>query len=92
MKYSDKYEQFYNSKEWKQLRRQVMQDNDYLCAECKRNGKIRQATQVHHKVPIEEDYGLRLEYDNMEALCNQCHNVAHERRSQLSRFMEEWNG
>lgn len=92
MNYNDKYQSFYQSTEWKQLRRQVMLENDYLCAECKRKGKVKQAKAIHHKITLDEDYNKRLEWDNLEPLCRKCHNEAHDRRSELQKFMEEWNG
>lgn len=90
-KYADKHKSFYNSNGWKQTRKQVLIDNGYLCSECKRHGKIRHAKQVHHKVTLEEDYSKGLDYDNLEPLCDECHNKVHERRSELQRFMEGWN-
>lgn len=31
---------------------------------------------VHHIVPIEEDYSLRLDNDNLITLCSLCHSIA----------------
>ena len=30
---------------------------------------------VDHIVPLEIDYSLRLRYDNLQVLCNPCHNI-----------------
>lgn len=103
-RYNQKYQPFYQSSEWKELRERVLQDNNYLCSECKKKGIIRTANTVHHKIPIEVDWSKRLDYDNCIAVCgsenkktdkgkdkrSNCHNKLHERRSQLSRFLEEW--
>ena len=66
-----------------------MIDNSYLCAKCKAKGLIVTATQVHHKIPIEKDKGKALDYNNLVPLCDSCHNEAHERRSELQRFIEK---
>lgn len=105
-RYAELYQGFYNSSEWKELRKQVLVDSCYLCSECKKQGKIKEANTVHHVVPIEEDWSKRLDYNNCIAVCGSkkknknrkkedqeenCHNRLHERRSGLQRFMEERN-
>lgn len=71
-----KYIEFYNSADWKLLKNKKMQDEQYRCERC---GKL--AVEVHHKKPIQTDKGwiLRLVYDNLEALCLDCHNYRHNR-------------
>ena len=41
--------------------------------------KIKPATQVHHIVPYEVRPDLGLDEDNLEAICDSCHNAAHGR-------------
>ena len=76
-----KYKQFYNSNEWKTLREKKLQDEEYQCEKCNSKGKRKLATEVHHKKYIQTDEGweLRLDYDNLEALCIDCHNHRHSR-------------
>ena len=71
-----KYLQFYKSIEWKLLKDKKLQDEQYLCERC---SKL--ATEVHHikYIQTEEGWPLRLEYDNLEALCTNCHNYRHSR-------------
>lgn len=71
-----KYKQFYNSKEWKLLKEKKLLDVQYRCERC---GHI--AVEVHHIRPIQINEGwiLRLAYDNLEALCTDCHNYRHKR-------------
>lgn len=71
-----KYTQFYNSKEWRILSAKYTQDKGYKCELC---GKI--ATEVHHRKPIQTDQGwtMRLDYNNLELLCVDCHNKRHNR-------------
>lgn len=71
-----KYKQFYNSKDWKVLKEKKLQDEQYRCERCKKL-----AVEVHHVKYIQTDEGweLRLDYDNLEALCVDCHNYRHSR-------------
>ena len=71
-----KYLQFYKSNEWKLLKNKKLQDEQYLCERCKKL-----ATEVHHikYIQTEEGWPLRLDYDNLEALCTDCHNYRHSR-------------
>ena len=70
------YSSFYNSPDWKLLKNKKMQDEQYRCERC---GRL--AVEVHHIKPIqtEEGWVLRLVYDNLEALCLECHNYRHNR-------------
>lgn len=71
-----KYVRFYNSVDWRTLSAKYTQDKGYKCERC---GRF--ATQVHHKQAIQTPQGWdrRLDYDNLELLCTQCHNDRHNR-------------
>ena len=71
-----KYVRFYNGIDWRTLSMRYTIDKGYKCEVC---GKI--ASQVHHKKPIQtpEGWELRLDYNNLELLCTQCHNDRHNR-------------
>lgn len=75
-----KYIRFYKSKEWQQLSGAYMQAKGYQC-EFKGKRCQRMATEVHHVEPIQKDSGWirRLDYDNLMAVCVQCHNEVHKR-------------
>lgn len=90
MRYADKYKQFYNSRDWKNIREQVLCDHEFLCQDCKKNGKIKMGNQVHHIEPIQDNWNKRLDYDNLIVLCAECHNKRHERNSGLEDFIQEW--
>ena len=81
-KYNDKrdpkYKTFYNSKEWYLLKEKKLQDEQYRC-EFKNCNKL--AVDVHHIKPIQtsEGWELRLDYNNLEALCIEHHNFRHNR-------------
>jgi 5-methylcytosine-specific restriction protein A len=65
---------FYNSKQWKDTRRTVMLRDDNLCQNCLRNGLYTKANVVDHVIEVKDDYDKRLDTDNLEALCHECHN------------------
>ena len=71
-----KYIRFYASANWKILRDKYKQDKQYKCEICGRY-----ATEVHHKIPIQIDEGWerRLDYNNLECVCVDCHNKKHKR-------------
>ena len=89
--YHEKFDKFYQSKEWTLLRNQKFYDADGLCELCKKNGIIKEAKEVHHIVPIEIDWSKRLDYANLIALCSDCHNEQHERISPLQKFLNVWD-
>ncbi|WP_083283820.1 HNH endonuclease [Staphylococcus sp. HMSC10C03] len=63
------YLRFYKSKQWQNTRELVMIDNHYLCRQCGR-----QANVVDHIIPTKVDWSKRLEKENLQPLCNECHN------------------
>ena len=89
--YHEIYNRFYNSPEWKHLRAYVFNRANGICEECKRNGIIKAGKEVHHKKPLDKWWELRLDADNCELLCADCHNQKHERVSELQKFLTEWN-
>lgn len=78
-----KYVRFYNSKEWKILSRKRLQDDGYKCVKC---GTI--ASEVDHIQAIQtpEGWELRLDYDNTQSLCVECHNIKHARFVKKKRY------
>ena len=90
MNYHEKYKYFYNSSEWKTLRNYKFGMADGLCEKCKKNEIVRAGREVHHIIPIEEDWSKRLNFDNLILLCSDCHNEQHERISQLQKFLKQW--
>lgn len=73
---------FYNTKAWKDTRRNYKQSKGNLCERCLKQGKITPADVVHHKEPLTmnniNDLNISLGWGNLEALCNQCHADVHE--------------
>ena len=77
----NKYLKFYKSSEWKLLKEKRLQDSKYLCERCAKKGIKKIATEVHHKKPIQTNEGWekRLDYNNTESVCIDCHNFYHKR-------------
>lgn len=73
-----KYLAFYKSKAWKDQSRARLQSVGYRC-EARLQGCQGLAVEVHHKKPIQtpEGWDLRLDWDNLEAVCTSCHNGRH---------------
>ena len=70
---------FYKSTKWKTKRINILKRDEYLCQECKRYGKTTGATTVHHVKPLEFNYELRLDNNNLISLCSKCHDKMHDR-------------
>lgn len=68
-----KYEAFYHSTVWKKLSYQYKLANP-MCEACLKRGVIRKVDIADHIVPIKQDWTKRLDYSNLESLCQYCHN------------------
>lgn len=73
--------QFYGSQVWRDTRTAYKKSVGGLCERCLKRGLIRPAVIVHHKVYIDEkninDPNVVLNWDNLEALCADCHALEH---------------
>ena len=96
----DKLYQFYKSKEWQQLKADVLAAAHNECVKCKAKGKISRATQVHHVQWVKRHPELALSrtytykgkiYPNLLPLCHKCHDEEHERfgNEKKKQFNEE---
>lgn len=67
---------FYYSRAWKKVSRAYMTSRNYICERCGRP-----ATICHHKTYLNgvnvHDPEVALNFDNLEALCANCHNIEH---------------
>ncbi|MBR5299848.1 MAG: HNH endonuclease [Bacteroidales bacterium] len=72
---------FYKSREWENCRTAYLQQVGYWCERCKAKGIYEPARVVHHKIHLNEsnyrDASISLNFDNLEALCQDCHNKEH---------------
>lgn len=72
---------FYVSWEWKRCREGYLKSVGGLCQRCAAQGRIAPATEVHHKKRLTpeniRDPRVALGWDNLEALCQDCHKKEH---------------
>lgn len=98
----NKIELFYYSEDWKELRQDVLDFFHNECQECLKTGRYTKADCVHHinEVRHRPDLALSRYYIdgqgnkcvNLVPLCNQCHNIVHDKLSKWQRkdkFMNE---
>lgn len=98
----DKIELFYYSDDWKELRLEVLEELFFECQECLKKGIYTKADCVHHinEVRVRPDLALSKYYvdskgqrqRNLVPLCNQCHNIVHDKLGEWQRkdrFMNE---
>ena len=71
-------QKFYNSKEWRKKRDEILTRSNGLCVICWLLGRVRSATSVHHIKKLREHFGLRLDDDNLIALCRSCHELVED--------------
>lgn len=85
MTYAHQYDAFYHSQAWKKVRLQALKRDYYLCQICKRRGVIKQADTVDHVIPLREAWDKRLDLNNLQSICHECHNRKHFEKG-LSNF------
>lgn len=77
--------EFYQTKEWKAVRKVILIKQGGLCARCKK----RPAYHVHHKIHLTDlnykDPMISLHEDNLEGLCKECHNDEHHPSGSIRR-------
>ena len=67
-------QQFYNSKEWRKKRLEIINRSFGMCEVCWNcYGRIREGKEVHHIVKLRTNFNLRLESSNLILVCIDCH-------------------
>lgn len=86
---------FYNSAAWEQCRMSYISKVGGLCERCKAQGIIKPGYIVHHKIYITPDNiqnpDVLLNHDNLEYLCQDCHNAEHTTKK-IKRYVVDENG
>ena len=81
---------FYWSKEWKSLKRKIINRDNSECQVCKSEGKVTLNNLiVHHIHPLEFYSNKSLDEDNLITVCMQCHNTIHS-QSSTKQWDDEW--
>jgi 5-methylcytosine-specific restriction endonuclease McrA len=82
----DRLDKFYNSPQWRKLRKEVIAENKNECQDCKAKGYYTKANTVHHQQYVRKHPRLALsrtytfqgkEYINLVPLCHDCHEQRH---------------
>lgn len=68
---------------WRQIRKQVLERDCYLCQVCKAAGRLTEATAVDHI--INKAHGGTDSKDNLQAICKSCHDKKTQMESQKGR-------
>lgn len=88
----EEQKRFYDSDIWKRCRSEYLSSVGGLCERCEAKGIIRPARIVHHKEYISAqnitDPAVLLSFDNLEALCQDCHNREHFKSNKRYRIDE----
>ncbi len=75
---SSKADKFRNTKAWQRKRNEIKDRDLNICRCCFlcRHRIITEGLSVHHIIPLEKDFSLRLSDKNLITLCRQCHEEA----------------
>lgn len=65
-------DEFYLSSEWRELRKQVIQNSDGRCVYCKRIPTKDNPINIDHRIPLCKNWDLRLSLDNLQLTCHEC--------------------
>ena len=81
---------FYESQTWRDCQAAYMKKANHLCERCLAKGRHEPARIVHHRIHLtQENLGdpeLMYGFDNLEALCIECHNTEHRRGRKIQRW------
>ena len=69
-------DRFRSTNAWQKVRKAVYHRDLGLCQWCLHNETYTAGQEVHHIVPLVEDFELRLEKTNLILLCVPCHKLA----------------
>lgn len=97
--YQGKIDDFYKSKYWRKLRKEVLKEQKEECQECLKLGKRTKANTVHHVQFVDKHPELALskfyaykgkQYRNLICVCPDCHNKLHpEKHKQKKELINE---
>lgn len=94
----DRLDKFYNSPQWRKLRKEVIAENKNECQDCKAKGYYTKANTVHHQQYVRKHPRLALsrtytfkgkEYINLVPLCHDCHEQRHGYRQREKKPVTE---
>lgn len=97
----DKVMLFYQTEEWKSLRKEVLEEHYNECVECAKKGRYTRAECVHHVNEVRNAPHLALskyytdatgkKHRNLVPLCNVCHNQVHSKFEKWQQSQKKYN-
>lgn len=69
-----KHDRFYHSKAWEKVRDLIKIRDKGLCQHCLKEKRLVVGMVVDHIIPLSIDWNRRLDEDNLQLLCDGCHN------------------
>lgn len=75
----DRLDKFYRSTEWRKLRKVAVARDNHECCKCKERGYVGPADCVHHILEVKLYPDKALDLNNLQTLCNKCHNITHDK-------------
>ena len=92
---------FYGSTQWRKLRQECLERDNFECQWCKADGRLTMQSdsilEIDHIKELEFHPEFALDIDNLRTLCKDCHNKRHGRmnykvNAKKKRFDDEWWG
>lgn len=87
---------FYSSYQWKKCRAAFISYKRGLCERCLKKGILTPGNHVHHKIFLTADNindpSVTCNFDNLELLCEKCHEDLHHSYAQKERFKVSKDG
>lgn len=94
--YTEAAKKFYRSKIWIRTRDAYAQSVGMLCERCLVSGVYTPGKIVHHKIHLTDaglkDPAIALSFDNLELLCQDCHNKEHHSKRPERRYAFDEQG
>ena len=96
MNNTQSFKGFYKTAAWKKCRAAYIKSVGGLCERCRAKGLIVPGYIVHHKIHLTpmniSDPSISLGFDNLEYLCQDCHNKEHFKEKAKPRYKITKNG
>lgn len=89
-------EWFYNGGTWRECSKGFLNSKGHLCERCSKPDDPVVAKIAHHKIYLNKENinnpDIALCWDNLEALCQDCHNKEHHRSNKRRRYSFDEEG
>ena len=83
MAFNHENDDFYQGTRWKIMRQRILRRDKYMCQNCRRYGRQREATEVHHIEHLEDHPERAYDPKNLVSLCHSCHNAQHPEKAKV---------